>query len=292
MRIALTGATGAVGHAVASALLARGHGVTGLGRRASPLPRVRHVGYDLDGPVPSLARMDALVHLALSHLPCLYRGGEGDDPEGFVRRNRDGSRRLFEAADRDGVGRVVFLSSRAVYGAYPPGTRLPETLQPRPVTLYGRIKLEGEQALAALAGPDRPWSSLRATGIYGPPVPGQDHKWRGLLHAFGRGETPAPRIATEVHVGDVAAAVALLLEVPEEAQRHRVWNVSDIVLDRREMLRRYAVLTEVRTRLPDPGDPASVNEMTTDRLRALGWRPRGMEGLDGVLEALARRRSP
>lgn len=287
MKIALTGPTGAVGSAVTAVLLARGHEVVCLGRRPSPLPGARHVAYDLGGDVPTLAGMDAVVHLALSHLPGRYRGGQGVDPDGFVRLNRDGSVRLFEAADRAGVSRLVFLSSRAVYGAYSPGTQLTEELPPRPDTLYGKVKLEAEAALAALAEPDRAWSSLRATGIYGPPVPGQAHKWAVLLAAFSTGETPAPRIATEVHADDVAAAVLLLLETPSGRLRHRVWNVSDIVLDRRELLRRYAQRTGITTGLPAASDPSGVSAMTTDRLRALGWRPRGMAGLDAVLDALA-----
>lgn len=280
MKVAVTGATGLVGHWIAADLLEHGHNVVTLGHTPSAHPTAAHLPYVL-GDVPALEGCDAVVHAAFHHVPGRYRGGEGDDPEGFRRRNLDGTLRLFDAARAAGLSRVVFLSTRAVYGDYPPGTRLTEDLPPRPDTLYGDVKLAAEQALAAagLTG-----VSLRATGVYGPPVPGRPHKWQNLFGAFGRGETLSPRIATEVHASDLAAAVRLALTVPQPPP---LLNVSDIVLDRRDLLRRYADLTGGHGRLPLPGDPTQVSEMDTTRLRSLGWRPGGLGALDGTLEALA-----
>lgn len=286
MRVALTGATGLVGHWIAADLGAAGHEVIALGCRPS-LHAAAHLPFDLDGPAPDLSGCDALVHAAFAHVPGRYRGGEGDDPAGFVRRNRDGTLRLFEAARAACVPRVLFLSSRAVYGCHPPGTALHEALPPRPDTLYGTVKLEAEQALAALAGPGFAPLSLRATGVYGPPVPGLPHKWADLFAAFARGERPAPRCGTEVHAGDLAAAIRLLLDAPAEALAPRVFNVSDFVLDRRDLLAAWSAIAGIDGPLPDPADATEVRAMTTDRLHALGWRPRGPAALRGVLRAMA-----
>ncbi|GAD54512.1 NAD-dependent epimerase/dehydratase family protein [Limimaricola cinnabarinus] len=185
---------------------------------------------------------------AFSHLPGRYRGGEGDDPEGFLARNRDGSLRLFKEAHAAGPGRVVFLSSRAVYGGYPPGTDLDEHLPPRPDTLYGEMKWAVEQGLSTLAGPGFATASLRATGIYGT---GPDHKWRGLFDEFFSGRPIAPRVATELHGDDLSAAVALLLEVPKAALEPRSFNASDITLDRRDLLERVARITGREGALPE-----------------------------------------
>ena len=272
MRVALTGATGLAGHAVARALIAAGHDVITLGRRPSPLG-LPHVPWTL-GERPDIAA-DALVHAAFDHVPGRYRGGEGDDPDGFRTRNRDGTLRLLDALPG---ARTVFLSSRAVYGAYPPGTRLDEAMTPLPDTLYGAVKLSTETEVAARGG-----VSLRATGLYGPAPPGRDHKWADLFAAFARGEAVAPRVATELHLDDLAGAVLLCLDRPPVPA---LLNLSDIVLDRRDLLAAWAEITGTTGPLPDRADATTISEMDTARARALGWRPRGMAGLRPTLESL------
>src|SRR5690606_5461972 len=126
MRVALTGATGLVGFPIAAALSTAGHEVTAVGRSAPE--GLARLAFGLGGPVPPLAGIDALVHAAFHHLPGRYRGGEGEDPAGFRARNLDGSLALFAAAKAAGVRRILFLSSRAVFGGWPPGTRLAEDL--------------------------------------------------------------------------------------------------------------------------------------------------------------------
>ena len=272
MRVALTGATGLAGHAIARALVAAGHDVITLGRRPSPLG-LPHLAWRL-GDRPDIAA-DALVHAAFDHIPGRYRGGEGDDPEGFRARNRDGTLRLLDACPG---ARVVFLSSRAVYGAYPPGTRLDETMTPLPDTLYGEVKLAAEAEVTARGG-----VSLRATGLYGPAPPGRDHKWSDLFAAFARGEAIGPRVATELHLDDLAAAVLLCLDRPTPA----LLNLSDILLDRHDLLATWAEISGRSGPLPDRAHATGVSEMDCARARALGWRPRGWVGLRAALETLA-----
>lgn len=270
MRIAVTGASGLVGWPVARHLGAAGHEITTYG--GAPVPPFAHVPWRL-GERPDFSGQDAVVHSAFAHLDGRYRGGEGDDPEGFRGSNLGGTLKVLEAAHA-ARARVIFLSSRAVYGDYPPGTTLDETRTPRPDTLYGEVKLAAEQALAEGD------TALRITGVYGPHVPGRAHKWDDLFAAFGAGEPVAPRIATEVHADDVGQAVATVLRSDAAP---RLLNVSDIVLDRRDLLRRYVEATGREGRLPDRGDPAGLNVMATDRLRALGWRPRGLAGVGEVI---------
>lgn len=153
-RWAVTGGTGLVGRFIVNDLLARGVTVTVLGRRA-PAPGtfdgpVGFLPYDLDDASPDLRGFAGVVHAAFDHVPGRYRGGEGDDPETFRRRNVDGSLRLFETARSAGISRTVFLSSRAVLGGYPAGTTLTEDLPVKPDTLYGAVKAEVETALAAM----------------------------------------------------------------------------------------------------------------------------------------------
>jgi len=126
--IAITGATGYIGGLLCAALGRRGITVRRLSRR--PEPARRDVFFALDAPVPedALAGVETLVHAAHDFRPAR---------EAELRRlNVDGSRRLFEAAHRAGVRRVVFISSMASYE----DTR----------SAYGRVKwtLEGDVAAA------------------------------------------------------------------------------------------------------------------------------------------------
>ncbi len=290
MKIAVTGGTGLVGRFFVEDALAHGDRVVVLSRRA---PRqgffsapVMHQAFDLSGAAPDLDGVDLVVHCAFDHLPGRYRGGEGDDPEGFLRDNVDGSRRLIEAAQSAGVSAAVFLSSRAIYGDYPPGTVLEETTEPRPDTLYGQAKLEVERMLSGLDRPDFRALSLRATGVYGPAGPGVRHKWTSLFEAFLRGETCAPRVATEVHGADLAAAMRCLLGQTSTDGQGPVYNVSDILLDRRDLLFELGRLTGVAGALPDRANAGRVSPMATNRLRSFGWTPGGMDALRRSLPAM------
>jgi nucleoside-diphosphate-sugar epimerase len=288
VRIALTGATGFVGHHAVAHLLASGCAVTALGRRPAQHPGARFLPFDLDGPAPDLGGHDVLIHAALSHVPGRYRGGEGDAPGDFLRRNLHGTLRLFDAARAQGVPRILFLSSRAVYGDYPPGTPLPEDLPPRPDTLYGQVKHQAEQALAGLAGPGLAVASLRATGVYGPPVPGLTHKWAPLLADFAQHRPIPPRAATEVHAADMAEALRLLSIAAPADLAPGLFNLSDVVLDRHDLLARYADIAALDAPLPPRADTSRVSVMPTDRIRLLGWHPSGLSRLDDTLAALVR----
>lgn len=262
MRIALTGASGIVGHFVLRAARVAGHRVTRLDRST---------GFQL-GDAPDLTGHDALIHCAFAHAPGRYRGGEGDDPESFLRLNRDGTFRLFDAAVRDRVNRVVFLSSRAVHDGHPPGTLLPDDLPARPANLYGQVKADAE---ACLAGLSVQGTSIRATGVYGQP-----EKWHGLFGDYLAGHPIPPRIATEVHGDDLAAAILLLLDQPNPPAQV---NCSDLILDRHDLLAGVQALTGCLHPLPARADPTPLRVQTCDRLRALGWHPGGMAKLRATL---------
>ncbi|SDE19063.1 Nucleoside-diphosphate-sugar epimerase [Paracoccus isoporae] len=280
MRLAITGGTGLVGRFIVNEALAAGDMVTVLCRTA-PRPDffdapVRHIPYDLAAPPPDLRGFDAVIHAAFAHVPGRYRGGEGDDPDGFLARNLDGSLRLFAASAAAGLP-VVFLSSRAVYG--PQDGVLTEDLTCRPDTLYGQAKLRAEQELL---GSGAPAMVLRATGVYGTPGPGQRHKWAGLFADFAARRPITPRVGTEIHGGDLAAAVRLGL-----SGARGVFNVSDLLLDRRELLTLWRQMSGQDGIIPAAADGTAFNQMATERLCALGWRPGGRVRLTQTLRQIA-----
>lgn len=283
MRVAITGATGLVGRFFTERAMAEGHHVTALTRRAPPpgffSQAARHQPYVL-GDSPDLSDVHEVIHCAFSHIPGRYRGGEGDDPQGFVTANLAGSETLFHAAKQAGVARVFFLSSRAVYGDFAQPRQLHEEQAPHPATLYGEVKWQAEQTLAALSGGGFTGIALRATGVYGPAGPGQRHKWANLFDDYLKGWPVPPRRGTEVHGADLAQVPVLLRKAPAGA-----YNVSDFLLDRRALLAQVARLTGCTNPLPPAANDA-FSGMTTEKLQRHGWAPGGPDLLSASLPGL------
>ncbi|PWV95496.1 nucleoside-diphosphate-sugar epimerase [Hoeflea marina] len=292
-RVLVSGGTGQVGRFIVEDLIGQGYEVTTGGRTrpgAGAFSRpVRYVPLSLDPDIDqsrAFEGVDHFVHAAFDHVPGRYRGGEGGDPDGFRARNRDGTIRLFETARREGVRRCIFLSSRAVYGVQPPGSVLTEETTPHPDTLYGKVKLLAEQALAAMTRPDFVAVSLRVTGVYGAALPGQPQKWDGLFADYLAGRPIEPRAGSEVHGRDVARAVRLMLELPPEAVNGRVFNVSDLLVDRHDLLAGLQGATDCPHPLPAKASDTSQWLMITDRLQALGWKPGGKVLLEKTIRSL------
>jgi dihydroflavonol-4-reductase len=190
MRIAVTGATGFIGRHVVSHLASRGDAVVQIGRplEREPLARAfRDVG--------------TVVHLA--GVVSTMRDEE------YVTVNVDGTRAVAEAA-RDSGARLVHISSLAAAGPAPPDAPRTEVDPPAPMTAYGRSKLGGERAIAAVPG--LRWTILRPGVVYGPGdralLPLFVLASRGVLPLIGR----ATAAYTFVHVSDLVRAIAAAVD--------------------------------------------------------------------------------
>lgn len=281
MKLLVTGSSGYIGRFIIADAEKRGDEIIHLTR--SKPEKGDWVPFDLANPPDHLPAADALIHCAFDHIPGRYRGGEGDDPDKFLKRNLEGSVKLFEAAQKAGVTRIIFLSSRAVYDGHPTTTLLTEDLRLDPTSLYGKMKWELEQALNALGGVG---TSLRSTGIYGQPTPTSDHKWSNLLAGFEAGKTIEPRAGTEVHGNDLVAAIRLILSLPTEQVANQAFNVSDIIVDRRDLLAAYREHKGINKPLPTPVTDLNKAEMDCTKLKTLGWTPRGQPGLNDFIQML------
>ncbi len=222
MLIAVTGATGFLGRYIVRQMIQSGHRCRCWRRPESDIggfkgceDGLEWVAGDLadeSSMAPLVRGADAIVHAALYRPGAGWRGAEGDLPT-FVERNLLGTIRLIEASRRAGVRRFVFISTCAVHEVVLSDRRLDEAHPLRPTSHYGAHKAAIEKFVHSYGlGEGYEICSLRPTGIYGLARPVQKSKWYGLVQAVRRGEPIASsKGGKEVHAGDVAKAVEILL---------------------------------------------------------------------------------
>jgi nucleoside-diphosphate-sugar epimerase len=279
VRIAVTGASGFCGAAVARLAAARGADVVCLGRRPGPVGT--HVRWDASRGIPDLAGADVVVHLAAA----VGDPGPGAAAEAAFRAvNVDGTARLLSAA----AGRpVVWVSSASVYrpGPYPAPVR-----EDHPAGgqrgAYGRTKAAGER-LALAAGA----VVLRPRAVYGD---GDRHLLPRLrrLRRGGRAWVPGPDVPLSLTaVENLADACLAAAGWPPGA-----YNVADAAPYRRDdvvsavlgvpvrrlpaaPVRALAAAAERVTR-PPVLTRYAVDQLTDGmvldiaKARARGWQPR------------------
>jgi nucleoside-diphosphate-sugar epimerase len=304
MRVVVVGATGNHGSSLVRRL-ARDEAIeeiVGVARRAPSwsVPKVlwHHADItkvDLD---PVLAGADAVVHLAW-----LIQPGRNEHVTHAV--NVEGSRRVFDAAARAGVGTIVYASSVGAYSAGPKDRRVGEDWATSgvPSSFYARHKAAVERILDSFeaAHPEvrvvrmRPGLTFKreaATQIrrlfVGPFLP------RALVRRALLPVVPdVPRLRFQaVHTEDLAEAYRLAILRPEARGAYNI--AADPVLDPGvlgrvlgaarvplpgALLRGAASLTyKLRLQPSEPGwvDMAlGVPLMDTGRAaRDLGWEPR------------------
>jgi len=214
MKVLLTGGTGFVGPAAASALDAAGHQVRCLVRNSSDRSVLEATGVAIEwalGDVCDPASLPAAMEGvdAVMHVAGLTKGLRADD---YYRVNAYGSRLLAEAAIAAGVKRFVLCSSLAVAGPMPNGRPSLEADPCKPVSFYGRSKLAGEEMLRRHAG-KLDLTIVRPPIVYGP----RDRDFFEVfkMAATGLGLRPGlfgQKKYSIIYVDDVGAALALALD--------------------------------------------------------------------------------
>ncbi len=223
MRALVIGASGQVGGALAEALVARGHILHGT-----------HCGV----PSPGTHPLDLTDRVAVERVlgefgpDWIFCAGAltnveycEDHPEDAARVNRDGPRAVAQAAERIGAG-FVFYSTDYVFD----GTAGPyaEDDAARPLSVYGRSKWEGEQAVR-----DASTRSVivRTAVVYGPERQEKNfvHQLIRRCRAGERMPVPTDQTSSPTYNRDLAAAS---IELAERGATG-VWHVAGTsVLDR------------------------------------------------------------
>ena len=210
----VTGASGFIGSHLAEGLLGEGFRVRALVRPDSSSQWLS--GLDLELASGRYDDQDSLEKAAqgadfIFHAAAAKSGS----PEALRRANVDFPAALARAALRanPGLKRFVFLSSQAAAGpAVSLGAPRRESDVCRPISDYGRSKLEAERLLAGLAG--LPLTVIRPPTVYGP----RDRdvllyfKWidRGIALLPGLRE----RYANLIYVADLVAGTIMAARSP------------------------------------------------------------------------------
>src|ERR1700689_637469 len=249
MRILLTGSAGFIGNHAASALLDRGHAVSGVDdlnpyydpalKRARLARLEGRNGYrfaqaDIADPAALAAaagneRYDVILHLAaqagVRHALT--------DPGAYTRSNLVGHQNVLEFARRhEGLAHLVYASSSSVYGndTVPPFSE--DARADRPVSYYGATKRAGEllsHSYAELFGLKQ--TGLRFFTVYGPWGRPDMAYWlftdsilKGKkIPVFGQGKLRRDF----TYVDDIVAALVRIVETPFKSEEqgaapHRV----------------------------------------------------------------------
>lgn len=216
MKALVTGASGFVGRILVEDLLGRG---------ISTLPGMRASTGEIDGSTkwePHLADIDVVFHLAGR----AHAGSDASD-DSYRRINVDGTRRLAEACVAAGVGRLVFLSSIKVNGEETDQAPYTAKSLPRPLDIYGRSKLEAEEALKGVcASGDLSYTIIRTPLVYGE---GVKANFFNLVRAIDRGiPLPFGAISNRRSLMYVRNLTDVLIHVSTSATaRDRTYLVSD-----------------------------------------------------------------
>jgi nucleoside-diphosphate-sugar epimerase len=284
VRIAVTGASGFIGGAVATALADAHHDVTGFGRQphgwTHPLARYR-VWDIATGPLLGDRAFDAVVH-------CAALADDWAPLAAAMRVNRTGTRHV--VASFPGA-RIVHLSTSSVYDAFEPTVQASEGEAPatRFLSSYSESKTFAE---LEVMGTDA--VILRPHAVYGP---GDTTLLPRVLAAARHGRLVLPEGArvshSLTHIDHLVEAVRLALTGPAG-----VYNVADaepVMLA--EVIEEFLARRRVRARIvrmpyPAAFHAAAVAEAAA-RIRAR--RPRvtryavSQLGLERTLDLMAAR---
>ncbi|MFE3784936.1 NAD-dependent epimerase/dehydratase family protein [Amycolatopsis sp. NPDC059090] len=174
LRVVVLGGTGGVGRQVCAGFAAAGHQVLAVAR-TGPVPAARHgfVALDVAGANPE--RIAGVLLGARADVVVNATGGWGRTEEVLARSHVGLVHNLIAALGLlPKPVRLVHIGSIHEYGPLPWGTRVSESWEPAPDTVYGKTKLAGSQeVLEACRTGIVDGTVLRVVNVYGPSTTAQ-----------------------------------------------------------------------------------------------------------------------
>jgi len=272
-KVLVTGAAGYIGSVLIRILLDKGCHVRAVdslkfGGEAlydvSQHPRFEFMKGDMRNAADvdkALQGMDHLAHLAaiVGDPACSKFSDEAREV------NWTASVSLFEKAERAGIKRFVFASTCSNYGKMAdPDSFVHENSELRPVSLYAELKVKFENYLLNQRRDARMCATaLRFSTVYGfSPRIRFDltvNEFTRNVCLTGEQEIWGPQFTRPYcHVDDLARAVVLAMQSPEEKVRASVFNVGDT----RENYSKRMLMEEIQKQIP--GAKAIYVEKTED----------------------------
>ena len=173
MRVAIIGANGFVGRAVSRVLSKKGYYVHGFIRDAgiNELPFIDKITHVSSADAEQdwrmlLADIDVVLHLAS---PIATDKANKQQVREYEEVIVDGSLSIAEAAVKNAVRRMIFISSTKVNGEFTQDEVFKTDSIPSPKTSYGKSKLQAELGLFQISRKkDLPLTVIRPPIVYGP----------------------------------------------------------------------------------------------------------------------------
>ena len=267
LRILVTGASGFIGSAVSSTLVAAGHRVRAASR--SPNKAANEalewvVLPDLENEVdwePLVAGMDIVLHLA-----AIAHRSHVDDSD-YARAIRVATAGLAQACRRHTVKRLIFMSSIGAQAGSAADHVVTEVDEPRPITAYDRAKLAAEEEIRRSGAA---FTILRSVIVYGPGAKANI----ALITRIAALPLPLPFGAFRnrrslVSIDNLSQAIVLCLTTP--ATLNQTFIVSDP--EPISLAEMFATLREAAGRSPGliPIPPLAVRAMIIAAGRRALW---------------------
>ena len=211
MRVLVTGASGLLGRAVATSILAAGHEVRTLQRSPSRVEGATDVlgsVADATSVARATAGVDGIVHLAA-------KVSLAGDPAEFEAVNVGGTLRLLRAAVESGVGRFVYVSSPSV--AHSGSSIVGDDAEPAdPLRAHGdyaRTKAQAELLALAADSPALAVVAVRPHLVWGP---GDTQLVARIVERARQGRLPllgkGAALIDSTYIDNAASGIAAALE--------------------------------------------------------------------------------
>lgn len=216
--IVVTGGNGRIGRELVAALVKQGHEVMVLDVNTNPrlegFKQIQCDLSDLEKVTYFLSEATVVYHLAAA---IDYKASKKE----LIKKNVETTKTLINAALKNNIKQLIFMSTTSVYGESKKGEPFDEFSDTKPYSTYGWSKLQCEEAILESG---IPYTILRSSQIFGPQFEqGYTTVFRylkeGKMKVFGDGENIVPL----VHIDDLVRALLLIRDNPDAL--NNVFNV-------------------------------------------------------------------
>jgi len=272
-RVAVTGGSGKIGHAVCEALVARGDEVFNLDRRMPEKPAGKFVFCDLRQRAqfqPVFEQVDAVCHLGELPHP------RASSPEDVFGTNTTVGSLVMQTAAEVKVKQLIYTSSCQAYGQWDwptvPPTSLPfdETMPLQPQNCYALSKMANENyaRLVARKNPEMCIAAFRFPWVIIDPL---QHRW--MRELLGEPVTFVEGFGTYLHVSDAVTAYLGAIDNPRPG--FEAYHFAAAKVRHSKPLRQ--LMEKFNPDYPPlpPDWPDQKSPVITDKAKShLGWEPK------------------